>query len=75
MVKDYKTDVGIEDMGLFGFLFLERTENNYQKYIKNIEFNGIKADASVKGLFFSTQPQFEGWLDFVNKYKQQKNAD
>lgn len=55
----------IEEMGMFGFLFLERTEEMYEKYIKNIIFNGLKASPKVKENFFSTVPLFSSFEEFL----------
>lgn len=46
----------MEDMGFFAFLFLERTENNYETYISELEFNGIKDSPLVRSHFFNTKP-------------------
>lgn len=56
----------IYEMGLFCFLFLERTENNYEKYVKNIEFNGIKENKRLKHLFFGSAPVFNSYDEFLS---------
>lgn len=55
----------IEEMGYFSFIFLERTEDNYNKYIKTLEFNGIKDCSLVREHFFKTKPlmTFEEFLN------------
>lgn len=57
----------IEEMGWFGFLFLERTQYNYDKYIKNLEFNGIVDSPLVKEHFFGTANMFVSYEEFINK--------
>lgn len=42
VVRNNKGNVTISDMGMFSYLFLERTEDNYNAYLRDIEFNGIK---------------------------------
>ena len=61
----YHRNPSIKDMGWFAFLFLERTSNNYEMYIKNLEFNGIKDCKLVRNRFFTTQPIFRSFEDFL----------
>ena len=56
----------IAEMGLFCFLFLERTEGNYERYVKNIEFNGIKEHKRLKHHFFSSVPTFNSYEEFLS---------
>lgn len=60
-------DPEIEEMGMFGYLFLERTMDNYERYIKNIEFNGVKDTMVVKNYFFTSKPIFTSYDDFLNE--------
>ena len=55
----------ISEMGLFCFLFLERTEGNYERYVKNIEFNGMKEHKRLKLHFFSSAPVFHSYDEFL----------
>lgn len=55
----------IEEMGMFGYLYLERTEDNYNNYIRDIEFNGVKDSNIVRSYFFSSKPQFPSFEDFL----------
>lgn len=64
--KVFKRNPTIEEMGLFSVLFLERTEDNYDKYIKNIEFNGIKNNVNIKNYFFNSDPLFKTFDEFLN---------
>lgn len=48
--------VSIKDTGYFAYLFLERTQENYQKYIAHLEHNGIKNSLENKKLFFNSNP-------------------
>lgn len=54
-----------KEMAFFCFLFLDRTEENYIEYIKELEFNGIKDCPSIKYHFFNTEPvmSFEEFLE------------
>jgi carbonic anhydrase/acetyltransferase-like protein (isoleucine patch superfamily) len=61
----FKRDPKIDEMGLFCFLFLERTDENYERYIKNVEFNGVKDWAVLKHHFFYTQPVFNSFEEFL----------
>lgn len=56
----------VKEMGMFGYLFLERTEENYNKYIKDIEFNGVKDAPIVRSFFFTSQPLFPSYEEFLN---------
>lgn len=58
----------IKDMGMFSVLFLPRTDENYNRYIADIEFNGIKDSDTIKKYFFSTSPIFDGFDAFVDAY-------
>ena len=55
----------INEMGWFAFLFLKRTEDNYEEYIKGLEFNGIKDCELVKNRFFNTEPIFNSYETFL----------
>lgn len=59
----------IKDMGAFAFLFLARTEENYEKYIGTIEFNGIYQNKRLKKEFLNSQPRFGSFDEFVKSYK------
>ena len=63
----YNREPTIQEMAFFGFLFLERTEDNYNQYLYNLEFNGIKNDPSIKSLFFNTKPRFDSFEDFLKQ--------
>lgn len=56
----------IEDMGLFACLFLERTEENFQKYISKVEFNGCVNSPMLRNFFFNSQPSFQSFDEFLN---------
>ena len=64
-LKDMQS-VTIENMGFFSFLFLKRNEENYLKYIKKLEFNGIKDSNEIKDYFYNTKPEFNSFSDFIN---------
>lgn len=65
IIEKHKRDPYIEEMGMFAFLFLERSVDNYERYIKNIQFNGTSNNGVVKNLFFASQPQFLSFEDFL----------
>ncbi len=64
--EKYNRNPDIEEMGMFAFLFLERTNDNYERYIKKIQFNGIDNNDVVKNLFFASKPQFPSFEKFLN---------
>ena len=61
----YHRNPTIKEMGLFAFLFLERTKSNYDTYIKDVEFNGVKDCPALKKYFFETEPQKMTFEDFL----------
>lgn len=61
----YKRNPSIEEMGFFSFVFLKRTEENYEKYLKNEEFNGIKNNSIVRSIFFNSVPAIDGFDKFL----------
>ena len=63
--EKYNRNPDIEEMGMFAFLFLARSEDNYERYIKKIKFNGISNNDVVKKLFFASQPQFPSFEVFL----------
>lgn len=56
----------ISEMGMFGYLFLERTQKNYDAYFKDMEFNGVKDAPIVRHYFFSSEPKFSSFEEFLN---------
>ena len=63
--EKYNRNPDIEEMGMFAFLFLARSEDKYERYIKKIKFNGISNNDVVKKLFFASQPQFPSFEVFL----------
>lgn len=55
----------IEEMGFFAYLFLPRTKKNYDKYIKDLEFNGVVGDCILEDLFFNSEPTYESYDNFL----------
>ncbi|MDK2586342.1 acyltransferase [Romboutsia sedimentorum] len=55
----------IEEMGFFSYLFLPRTIENFDKYLKNLEFNGIVNDSLIKNLFFNSKPKYNSYEEFL----------
>lgn len=64
--EKFHRDPTIKEMGLFVFLFLKRTEENYNLYLSEVEFNGKKNHSDLKKMFFSTQPRFSTFEDFLS---------
>lgn len=58
-------DPQISEMGMFACLFLERTKENYDKYIKDIEFNGKKDVEMVRNYFYQSSPLFHSFEEFL----------
>lgn len=56
----------INEMGMFCYLFLERTLENYNLYVKDLEFNGIKDSDIVREYFFNSKPFFSSYEEFLN---------
>lgn len=61
----YNRKPTIQEMGWFALLFLERNNTNYSKYIKDIEFNGLKDSDKIKDFFGNTQPLYKSYDDFI----------
>ena len=62
----FNREPSIKEMGLFCFLFLDRTQENYENYVKNIEFNGILGWPALKEKFFETKPLFKTFEGFLS---------
>lgn len=62
----YHRNPTIEEMGIFSVLFLSRSEENYEKYLKDIETNGVKDSVKLRKYFFKTAPLFENYEAFLN---------
>lgn len=62
----YNRNPTIKEMAWFGFIFLERTEENYKEYLERLEFNGVRNDEAIKVLFFSTKPKYKSFEEFLN---------
>lgn len=62
----YHRNPTIDEMGAFSVLFLSRTEENYGKYLKKIETNGVKDSTKLREYFFKTTPLFENYEAFLN---------
>lgn len=55
-------------MGYLAYCYLQRTEDNYDRFIKNIEFNGICDRPEIKEHFMNGAPVFNGYKEFVQEY-------
>lgn len=56
--KTLNRDPTISELGWFAFMFLERTNDNYYVYLKNLDFNGIKDNPVIKEYFFNSKPTY-----------------
>lgn len=52
-------------MVFFALLFLERTEENYNSYIRNLEFNGMRNIERIEKNFYNTLPIFDSFETFL----------
>lgn len=55
----------IEEMVFFAYLFLPRTNENFDKYFGNLEFNGVVNDSLIETLFFNSEPKYKSYEDFI----------
>jgi len=60
----------IEETGHFMIIFLERTQENVEKYIKKLSFKGDDKK-EVINTFFNTKPIFNGYLEYC-KYMEKE---
>ena len=63
--KKYGRKPNIKEMGMYSILFLEKNEENWNRYFKNIPFQGCDED-EVKNSFMNTEPVFADIEDFLN---------
>lgn len=63
--QQMKRNPTIPEMGFFCFLFLERTIENYNTYLKIKEFNGAFDAPVIRSLFFNSEPKFS-FNEFLN---------
>lgn len=63
--KKYGRDPSIEELGPFCVLFLERTDENWNKYVKKIQFNGIADNEKLREFFYSSAPMFKSYSEFL----------
>lgn len=56
--KTQQRNPTIYEMGFFSILFLERNGENYDKYLKILEFNGVLDNIIIKNIFFNSKPLF-----------------
>lgn len=61
-------------MGYLSYCYLKRSEENYNNFIKNIEFNGISDRSEIKEHFMNGQPVYEGYDEFVKDYEKYRNT-
>lgn len=66
-ILERRSSYCMEDWGYFMFLFLPRTEENYNKYIKQLEYNGKRNSSVVRDHFFSTTPMWSDYESFLNE--------
>lgn len=61
----FKREATISDMGLFAYLFLERTEDNYNRYLRDVDINGVKDSPHLRSFFYNSRPSFSSFEDFL----------
>ena len=65
-------EMTIEECAFFGFYFLQRTEENYVKYISRLPFNSEKSKSEqVKSCFFNSEPLFESYEEYIGALKEE----
>ena len=63
----------IEDMGWFGFLYLERNKKNEQ-FLRTLSFKGDSID-DIICLFYSSSPVFDGFDSFLKLVKEKRTKE
>lgn len=59
-------EVTIQEMGFFAYLFIDRTEENYDTYFQSLNLNGVKDCEIVRDYFFNSKPIFSSFEDFLS---------
>lgn len=73
-VDSHGREMTIEECAFFGFYFLQRTEENYAKYIARLPFNAERTNSEqVKFCFFNSEPLFESYKDYISALKEDAN--
>lgn len=65
--KNYNRKPTVGEMGMYTLLFLDRTEENWEKYFKRFSFPGCDKN-EVKSSFMNTKPEF-GSLEELLSYE------
>lgn len=69
-------DIPKADCGFFAFLFLERTEKNYEEFIRKLPFNAeSNSNTLVKKIFFETRPKYASYEEFLAEIRNVLNGD
>lgn len=65
--EKHKRMPNVQELGLFAFYFLERNEENFETYIKNIEFNGQVNNPVIRKIFFNTVPKYNNYSQMISE--------
>lgn len=74
-MKHKNSAVEIKSMKWFAALFLERTEENYNKYLSDLKINGVADSKKAREFFFKSVPIFNGFDEFINAYNCRKETN
>ncbi|WP_302326044.1 acyltransferase [Enterocloster lavalensis] len=67
-------EMTIEECAFFGFYFLQRTEENYVKYIARLPFNSERSNSEqVRFCFFNSKPLFDSYENYISALKEDAN--
>lgn len=66
-------DMVTSRMEYLSYCYLKHSEENYNNFIKNIEFNGICDRPEIKEHFINGHPVYEGYEGFVKEYRKWNN--
>lgn len=66
-VLDKRGSYKMADFDWFMLYFLPRTEENYEKYIKSLMFNGVRDAPIIRKYFFRTPPLWDNYESFLKE--------
>ena len=59
--------------GRYGVLFMDKTEENWQRYVKTVSLKGVNLEVA-RGAFMNTEKAFRDFDDFKQKYEQYRKS-
>ncbi|MFQ6862914.1 MAG: acyltransferase [Beduini sp.] len=71
----YNRNPTIKEMNFFSFLWLKRTKENYEQYIKPLKYNGISNHPKIKNIFFNSKPEYESFESLLIDFNLQKEEE